>query len=155
MKKENNTNSRRTVIISRLLFIAYILSVIYFMFIAEGFGRNDTGAGYRYNVEPFAEIKRFYRVLKNGYNFKAFLNLIGNIAAFVPFGMFLPMIKSKKTGLINTVIISFLFSACIETIQLYFKLGVFDVDDIVLNTLGGFIGYLLYLIGKAWCKRSS
>lgn len=154
MKKENDRNSRRTVIISRLLFIAYILSVVYFMFIAEEFGRNNTGAGYRYNIVPFAEIKRFYRVLKNGYSFKAFLNLGGNIAAFIPFGMFLPMIRDKKTGLINTVIISFLFSACIEIIQLYFKLGVFDVDDIILNTLGGFTGYIIYMVGKAWCKRN-
>lgn len=142
-------------IISRLLFLVYIISVIYFMFIAEGFGRNNMDAGYRYNVIPFAEIKRFLRLLSNGYSDKAILNLGGNIAAFIPFGIFLPMLRRKKTYFINTIIMSFLFSACIETIQLCFKLGVFDIDDMILNTLGGFIGYLIYLIGKARCKRGS
>lgn len=152
MKKENHKKQNLTVIVSRVLFAAYIISVIYFMFFAEGFGRNNTAAGYRYNIEPFNEIKRFYRMLSNGYSYKAVLNLGGNIAAFIPFGLFLPMMRRKKTGLINTVLLSFMFSACIETIQLYFKLGVFDVDDLILNTLGGFIGYIIYLIGKAWCK---
>lgn len=153
MKKEDR-NKNLTLFISRILFAAYIVSVIYFMFFAEGFGRNNTAAGYRYNVEPFKEIKRFCRMLSNGYTYKAILNLGGNIIAFIPFGTFLPMINRKKTGFINTVILSFLFSSLIEIIQLYFKLGVFDVDDIILNTLGGLIGYLLYLIGKVWCRNA-
>ena len=37
----------------------------------------------------------------------------------------------------------------IEIIQLYTKIGVFDVDDIILNTLGGFVGYLIYITGRA------
>ena len=40
----------------------------------------------------------------------------------------------------------FEFSLCVETIQLVWKVGSFDVDDLILNTLGGVIGYLLFWI---------
>ena len=59
------------------------------------------------------------------------------------------MLRNKHTGIINTVILTFVFSSMIEIIQLYTKIGVFDVDDIILNTLGGFVGYLIYITGRA------
>ena len=136
--------------ISRLLFVAYVLYVVYFMFFAEGFGRSAGNSGYRYNLDVFSEIKRFSRMLKSGYNVKAVLNLFGNIIAFVPFGIFIPALSGNRIKFVNTVILTFIFSMVIETVQLYYQLGVFDVDDLILNTCGGLIGYLIYVIGKAW-----
>ena len=42
--------------------------------------------------------------------------------------------------------ICFLFSLCIETLQLITKVGVFDVDDLMMNTVGGLIGWIIYCI---------
>ena len=46
----------------------------------------------------------------------------------------------------NTVITGFLFSLFVESVQLVSKVGSFDVDDLLLNTLGGVLGYILFLI---------
>jgi len=74
------------------------------------------------------------------------LNIVGNIVGFMPCGFFLPVISRRSRRWFNTVLLSFLFSLCIETIQLIFKVGSFDVDDMILNTLGGILGYILYKI---------
>ena len=44
----------------------------------------------------------------------------------------------------NTVITGFLFSLFVESVQLVSKVGSFDVDDMILNTAGAAIGYMMY-----------
>ena len=59
----------------------------------------------------------------------------------------------KKRGLIKVVLGSFLFSLIIESCQYIFKVGVFDVDDLLLNTIGGLIGYIIYKIAVMIYRR--
>lgn len=73
-------------------------------------------------------------------------NLIGNIAGFIPLGLLIPMLFRGLRRSWKTVPIVFLISLGFETAQLLTGLGVFDIDDLVLNTLGGAIGYLLFRI---------
>lgn len=80
-------------------------------------------------------------------------NLLGNILIFIPFGFFLPMGSTKKSFVL-TALFSFFLSLGIETFQLLTKIGSFDVDDLLLNTLGGIIGYLLYRILSYFRRRS-
>ena len=47
----------------------------------------------------------------------------------------------------------FVVSLVVETIQLIFKIGCFDVDDLFLNTLGGLFGVLLYFVFQKCMKR--
>jgi len=70
-----------------------------------------------------------------------FINIIGNMAVFMPLGFFLPLLwrKSRKTVLIT----AFLCSLAIELCQLPQARGT-DIDDIWLNTLGAFIGYTVW-----------
>ncbi|SEL24678.1 VanZ family protein [Parapedobacter koreensis] len=68
-----------------------------------------------------------------------YLDLVGNIVLFIPFPFFLFFIfqvLSFRTQLVLTIITS-LF---IEINQYYWGIGVTDIDDLILNTLGGFIG---------------
>lgn len=75
------------------------------------------------------------------------INIFGNVIAFMPFGYFVPIIvKNKKIGIIRTTFLSMIFSLEVETVQLIFRLGCFDVDDILLNTLGGMFGFILYYL---------
>lgn len=141
-KKEK---SKRLIIISRLLFVLYMLCVLYFLLVSEGFGRTNGGV-YRYNLEPLAEIKRFYNMLGGTRTYKAVLNLFGNIVCFMPFGLFVPYIFKRRISFIKVVFTTFMFSLCIEVIQLYFMIGIFDVDDLILNTLGGALGYVVYAV---------
>lgn len=89
------------------------------------------------NFIPFKEIFR--------YDFSSnlfFKIIIGNVLLFMPYGFFLGKYGVKKSYKIALFLI-FLASLSIELTQL--AIGrIFDIDDIILNCLGGFIGYFIY-----------
>lgn len=101
---------------------------------------------YSYNLVPFLEMKRFWLNREVIGNFAVFINLAGNVLAFVPFGFFLPMLNRHTRGLFRMGLFTFEFSLLVETIQLVSKVGSFDVDDLILNTLGGILGYLIFAL---------
>lgn len=130
-----------------VIFLVYVILLVYFLFFSDYFGRGShIREDYAYNLVPFKEIRRFI-VYLNVVGIESFLlNIVGNIVGFMPFGFFLPVISRRSRRFFNTVLLSFLFSLSIETIQLVFKVGSFDVDDMILNTAGGILGYILYKI---------
>ncbi|CAH0223980.1 hypothetical protein SRABI80_02356 [Peribacillus frigoritolerans] len=69
-------------------------------------------------------------------------NIAGNIIGFVPFGLMLPLLSKRFSQLKSILIATFCLSFTYEILQLLFELGSFDTDDLILNTLGGVIGYL-------------
>ena len=69
-------------------------------------------------------------------------NLIGNILGFIPFGFLFPLLSQRFQKLKVVVIATFSLSLTFELIQLTFHFGSFDVDDLILNTIGGTLGYL-------------
>ena len=71
---------------------------------------------------------------------------VGNIVWFVPFGMYLQYMGKQRT-LLRTAISGFLFSLLIETMQYVFGTGFSELDDLVLNTLGAWIGGVLVNAG--------
>lgn len=97
------------------------------------------------NFIPTKTISRFLFISKN-LRVSA-ENLLGNIAIFVPLGFLLPIILRRKVHTLKSVAItSFFVSLAMETAQLLFNLGIFDVDDILLNMFGAIIGYMIYRI---------
>jgi len=71
------------------------------------------------------------------------INVFGNILVFVPFGFF--GIVFPKLNNFWILILDFLFAIIIvESLQYFTRLGVFDIDDIILNTLGVAIGFWIY-----------
>jgi len=131
-------------IISWLLFIGYLIVLSYFLFFSEHYGRTDISSEYRYNLELFAEIRRFI-TYRNTLGIKAVaVNLIGNIAAFMPLGFILPVLNQKNARFFRILFLSMFFSGLIEFLQLIYHVGIFDVDDIFLNTCGALLGYLVY-----------
>lgn len=95
------------------------------------------------NFIPFKEILRYSTTSPLFYR-----NVLGNIAIFIPFGYLITdMIKEKanKCNIIVTCIIILLTSLTIEVIQMFIGRS-FDVDDILLNLLGGILGYIVYII---------
>ena len=146
----NNRTKKRIRLVSWVLFVMYILLLVYFLFLSEEYGRKDFALReYRYNQTPFQEIKRFWIYRKKVGYFAAFLNLAGNVIGFVPFGFFLPIISYRFRNVFLTGILGFSLSLLVEGIQLIGKVGCFDVDDLILNTLGAVMGYVIFLI----CNR--
>lgn len=129
-----------------VLFILYLCLLAYFMFFSESFGRTDTSRGYQYNLVPFKEISRYFRYYSIVGPLLFLINMVGNVAAFVPFGFFLPIISRRSKKWYNTVMLGFAFSLMLETLQLIFMVGSFDVDDMILNTLGAALGYVTYRV---------
>ena len=136
-----------------LLFMIYLVLLFYLLFFSETYGRT-MDSGYRYNLELFKEIKRFWSNRENLGWSSVITNLLGNIVAFAPFGFFLPMLCKVGRNVFGCVLVSALFSLVVETIQLLTKVGAFDVDDIFLNAIGGLVGFLgYYLVWRPLTKK--
>lgn len=137
-----NTTKRQK--LGWVLFIFYLCLLAHLMFFSESFGRTDTSRGYQYNLVPFNEIIRYIRYYDVVGPLLFLINIVGNVAAFVPFGFFLPIISRRSKKWYNTVMLGFGFSLALETLQLIFMVGSFDVDDMFLNTMGAALGFMTY-----------
>lgn len=71
-----------------------------------------------------------------------------NILLFMPVGFFLPLLWASFRRLDKTVMLGFSLSLLIEISQL-FNFRATDIDDLLMNTLGTLLGYLLFQAGKA------
>ena len=130
-----------------LLFVVYVILLIYFLFFAEEYGRvAQAEQVYRYNLVPFVEIRRFWKYREQLGMFAVFSNIFGNVIGFLPFGFILPVICRRMNNGFLICISGFILSLTVEVIQLVTKVGCFDVDDMILNTLGAALGYVLFLI---------
>ena len=141
------SKNRAKKILEWILFLGYIALLVYFMFFAESLGRTGTVSsnhGYRYNLEPLKEIKRFINHVDALGVWPVFLNIGGNILAFVPFGYFLPSLSTHKLKFFQVFLLSFELSIGIELVQLLSKVGSFDVDDLLLNTTGAVLGFIIW-----------
>ena len=94
------------------------------------------------NFIPFKTIKMY---IKYADRLNSFENLAGNILAFVPFGVLFPMMRRKKSGLIDVFANALVLVLGIEIFQLFSAFGAFDVDDIILNCFGAVLGYIVYV----------
>ncbi|WP_052380665.1 VanZ family protein [Paenibacillus camerounensis] len=81
------------------------------------------------------------------------VNFAGNIALFMPYGIFIALLSSnRQLSWFGVMIRSFGLSAVLECAQGLFSIGTFDVDDLLLNTLGGLLGYVLLRMWRAGQK---
>lgn len=130
-------------------FLAYLLLLGYAVFFSSGFGREEH-ADYRYNLTLFQEIGRYYSYGMRTGSWRLFWwNVVGNVCVFVPFGAFLPALFAKCKRLFSVLLFTLELSFVVEIVQLVTKIGSFDVDDLLLNTLGGILGYFVYKIMAA------
>lgn len=138
--------------LGKVLFVLYIGFLIYFLIFSDWYGRTGEMQEYHYNLVLFKEIRRFWQYRHQLGFFAMFTNLFGNVIIFIPFGFFLPM-ASKYRSCSATLFWSFGLSLCVETFQLLTKVGSFDVDDILLNTIGGVAGHIIFVICVAIRRR--
>ncbi|MBS6764743.1 MAG: VanZ family protein [Clostridium sp.] len=138
--------------LGKVLFVLYIFFLLYFLIFSDWYGRTGVSREYQYNLVLFKEIKRFIEYREELGAFAVFTNLFGNILIFMPFGFFISM-ASRARGFFMTLFYSFGLSLCEEVFQLLTKVGSFDVDDLLLNTIGGVLGYILFSICNTIRRR--
>lgn len=137
-----------------ILFIVYIMVVLYIVFLKHRFvfGSLNYDIPFDFywehsvNLTPFKTIKDYMVYENNLSNNIKYINILGNIFLFMPFGIILPVLLDGKFKFIKTLFYGFIFSLLIEVLQMTFRIGSFDVDDIILNVFGVFIGYFIYII---------
>jgi glycopeptide antibiotics resistance protein len=78
-------------------------------------------------------------------------NVLGNILLFMPMGLLLRLFRVKQSFAVTVIIVCF-SSFVIELTQFVLSLGSADVDDVILNTLGGFLGAFIFALLKLFIK---
>ena len=117
-----------------IVFIYYVI-LLFNMVI---FARYDSVYGY--NFIPF---KSIYGALKSGNLYFMIINILGNLLVFMPLEYFIiNLFKVKKFSL--NFMLSFVLILIIEILQFVFKVGVFDIDDILLSVFGMMIFFVIY-----------
>lgn len=131
----------------KILFYIYIAFLILFVVLKfdDSFERiislhnsiieNEKDGLRNINLIPFKSISPYLKNITEPYAFK---NIIANILVFIPLGFFVSNKNSKNVFKTLAICLSVILS--IELIQLLFKIGFFDVDDIILNFIGSLIG---------------
>lgn len=136
-------NRKHLTLYKELLMLSFI---IYILCLFQVVTFQDDVTWSSNNFVPFREIFR--------YNFgsRLFLkNVLGNIILFLPFGLFASYYLDIKKPYL-TFILTLIASVSIEVVQMVIG-RVFDIDDIILNVIGGTIGFYIYsLIRKIWNK---
>lgn len=122
-----------------LLFLLYLIMLFQLV-------TSQDLAGGGTNLSPFKEIFR-YEVGSSLF----YRQVVGNIAMFVPLGYFASR-YCKIKDFLTIFLVTLLSSGVIETVQ-YFIGRCFDIDDIILNVVGGVFGFLLYIALSAINKH--
>lgn len=137
-----NNNGKKLILhqeIMMLCFITYIL--LLFKLVTS----RDISIGGT-NLVPFREMFRYQIGSTNFYR-----QVVGNIILFMPFGFFATY-YTNISKIRNISLITFLVSLTIETVQKFIGRS-FDIDDIILNVIGGISGFLIYVALDAIRKK--
>lgn len=115
-----------------------MLFIIYALILFQLLTNTEMNVSSGINIVPFTEILR-YEVGSTQF----YLNVIGNILVFLPFGYFVSS-YIKATRVSHILLVTLITSFTIEFVQHYIGRS-FDIDDILLNVIGAIIGFLLYI----------
>jgi len=124
-----------------LLFLLYSAALTYLVF----FARRRSGMIWHDDLVHLVPIKSSIDSFQSGvtgyWNF--FSNLFGNVLLFVPLPFFL-ITLFRVYSRIATIVVGLFVSVLIEIAQYTWRIGVPDIDDVLLNVLGVMLGYFLY-----------
>lgn len=138
-------NKEKLIISNEIMSLAFI---VYILCLFQIVTNNDVSGVHGINITLFKELTRYQIGTRLFYR-----NIIGNIILFIPFGFFVShYLRLERKSFI--FFLTLFVSIVIELIQL--KIGrAFDVDDIILNIVGGIIGYFIYrIVDKIFAKSS-
>lgn len=127
--------------INLTLLILYIAFLLYLTLFRNFLGREE--GVYAMNLVPFKNIVGITKGWINGYlTFEFFIrNIFGNILAFTPFAYFSIVLFDIK-DIKKVIFLTSGIIVMIESAQYLLQIGVYDIDDIILNLTGTIISYI-------------
>lgn len=138
-----------------IFYVVLFLSIIIFKYVSPLELLSENRPVYRsVNILPFQTIKSYLLGTFDVSRTVVLYNIFGNIGLFIPLGVYLQLFKKNKRILISIFII-FIISLSVEIIQFIFGIGATDIDDILLNCLGGIIGILCYKLLTTFIKDNN
>lgn len=135
--------------IDKKIFHNILLYGVMFFYLLILFGvlflKKNIGSFQSVNLIPFHTIGAY--MFSDDIILKSFAlsNVLGNIVIFVPLGIYATLLNKKKSIIVNTSVVA-LLSAGVEVLQFVFKVGASDIDDVILNTIGGLVGIILFQV---------
>jgi glycopeptide antibiotics resistance protein len=136
-QSEKPVNKKIINIIKLIFTLSYFTILFYLVFFI---GRRRGGYSYSVNFVPIRNTWRELKYINEIGRFNYISNIFGNILLFLPLPFILKFfLKFYKFS--TVLLISVLLSISIESLQYIFKVGVADIDDVILNSVGACIGY--------------
>lgn len=132
----------------KALFGLYGLVLLWLLFLQR------LGGGWEVwiNWRPLRTIRGFLWVLahdSDGASRRyAWINLLGNLVLFLPWGLWLPMLREKMRKFGPFLLVTAATVLAVELTQYLTRLGVCDVDDLILNLTGAVAGWLIWHLGR-------
>ena len=126
------------------IFIIYCFILVYVLFLSRGTRDGFTFVEYmrRFtNFIPFKTIIEYVQRYMDGYRNLSVLNLLGNLALFVPMGMALPCLFKKLNRFWKVVLWVLGMVVVVEIAQGVLRVGSIDIDDVIFNVSGAMVGY--------------
>ena len=128
------------------VFLFYIAFLILILFYRSNRGADVGIREYLYfysNLVPFHTIVSYIKSFMEGKinSNLVYRNIFGNLFLFAPLSMFMCVFFKKTKVFLKNAIFIFLCVLFAEFFQMIFRVGSFDVDDIILNMLGAFVGF--------------
>ena len=156
IKRSKDVQEKRNIsnLSLKALFIRYCFLLITILFLNNeyrmgGFQNIDTFSKEHFeasNVIPFATIIEYIiGVISDDINTSiVIINFATNLLLFAPMGFFIPLLfKNKITNIKQFIILIIILSLFVEILQFITYRGSTDIDDIILNTIGAIIVYIL------------
>ncbi len=142
-KKYSISTTKEHEVVS-VLFVMFIFALASQTVIPEFFINTDGVITFNkgYDRINFVLFKEIDRALSQGGSF-FIINIIGNILVFAPIAFYIALLYNKA-NMLKCVLITALCSVFVEICQIPQDRAT-DIDDVILNTIGGFVGYILYL----------
>ena len=141
---EKLEEKKKVLKLSHVIVFIYYVILLFNMVVFARYNSIDS-----YNLIPF---KSIVDIFKNGTTYEVIINIFGNLLVFMPLEYFLiELFKVKKLHI--NFILSFGIILLIELFQYVFKVGVLDIDDLILCTLGMMIFYIIYCKAVIKCQK--
>ena len=133
---EKIEDKKKVLKLSHVIVFIYYVIMLFNMVIFARYNIMDS-----YNFIPF---KSIIDIFKNGSLYSIIIDIFGNLLVFMPLEYFLIELFNVKKFKFN-FILSFGIILLIELFQYIFKVGVLDVDDLILDVLGMMLFYVIYM----------